>query len=475
LKFGGILQIIVRLVLVLDRLTAAIMARLYALIIVFSVFLLGTAACAPAEGNNNAAAQGAEPTITPIPTAPAVARPTYIVQRGDVQEILEFTGRWQPRDQMPLSFEVGGAVRQVNVQRGDTVVAGQLLADLQITELENQLATAELNLQTAQQSLESGGVTSVGSVADAEIALANARLSLDSTRNGSPWTSLETARIGVEQAKLSLDAAQRTYDDLISHQDSPASSVDSARQSLENAKLSLRNAELSYFSAAQSFNTYQTQILQAENAVIQAELNLEKAKQGGSDPQLLQSVLSAQLSVDQLKADIARSSLYAPIDGEVLEVTIAPGDSVSAFETVITIGRSEPKEAIVSLAFSDVQRLSVGMIGVCQVVNQPDTAVQCIVRRLPLSASEADQTTRVAASLENLPSGQLVEIEMPLQVRSNVLWLPPAAIRTFQNRTFVVLQTPDGPRGVDVELGLQTDERVEIVSGLNEGDVVEGP
>ena len=64
---------------------------------------------------------------------------------------------------------------------------------------------------------------------------------------------------------------------------------------------------------------------------------------------------------------------------------------------------------------------------------------------------------------------------MPLETRENVLWLPPAAIRTFQNRTFVVLQTPDGPRTVDVQIGLQTDDRVEILSGVEEGDVVEAP
>ncbi len=114
------------------------------------------------------------------------------------------------------------------------------------------------------------------------------------------------------------------------------------------------------------------------------------------------------------------------------------------------------------------------MVGVCQVVNQPDTAVQCVVRRLPLSAQDADQTTRIAATLPDVAEGQLIDVQMPLQVSHDVLWLPPAAIRTFQNRTFVVLQTPDGPRRVDIEIGLQTDDRVEITSGLNEGDVVIG-
>jgi multidrug efflux pump subunit AcrA (membrane-fusion protein) len=64
---------------------------------------------------------------------------------------------------------------------------------------------------------------------------------------------------------------------------------------------------------------------------------------------------------------------------------------------------------------------------------------------------------------------------MPLQVSKNVLWLPPAAVRTFQNRTFVLLQTPDGQKVVDVTVGLKTDDRWEIKSGVNEGDIVVGP
>jgi macrolide-specific efflux system membrane fusion protein len=161
----------------------------------------------------------------------------------------------------------------------------------------------------------------------------------------------------------------------------------------------------------------------------------------------------------------------------VLEVTIKPGDAVKAYDSVMTIGRQEPKEIVATIAIGDAQKLSVGLIGICQVLNRPETAVQCIVRRLPLSAKDADQTTRIAASLEDLKliTGTLIDVQMPLKVSSNVLWLPPAAVRTFQNRTFVVLQTPDGPRSVDVEVGLRTTDRVELKSGVKEGDVVIGP
>lgn len=433
-------------------------------------------ACVPQnQPGGDSQFQQAEPTSTPIPTAPAVARPTYLVQRGSVQEILEFSGRWQPRDQAALSFEIAGSVRQVTVQRGDTVSAGQLLADYQITELEDSLASAQLELETALANLESGSEGEAESVVDAEIALANARLNLENTKAQSPWTSVASARLQLDNAKRDLENAERAYDDARSRADQPASSVDSALQALENARASLRSAEISYSQAAQSFNNHQYSIAQQENAVIQAELNLEKARSGAGDPSAQQTVRSTQLRIDQINADIARSSLYSPIDGVVLEVNIQPGDQVEAFQAVIVVGLPEPKEAVASLAIGDAQRLSVGMVGVCQVLNDPDSAVQCVVRQIPLSSRDADQTTRVAASFDEVATNQLIEIQMPLQVRENVLWLPPAAIRQFQNRTFVVLETPDGPRSVDVQLGLQTDERVEIISGVNEGDVVQGP
>ncbi len=433
------------------------------------VLLLSVAACAGGP-------QQVNPTATPIPTAPAAAPPTYAVQRGDVEDIFEFSGRWQPRDQEQLAFQVGGNVRSVNVRRGDTVTKGELLADLQIDDLENQLATEKIALQTALDNAQSSAQGSVESVSDAEVALANARLSLQAAQNNLPWTSVTSAQLALQSAQQAVSDAQRSYDNAVSHPEvqGAASAVDGAYQQLQSAQNQLKSAQNSYYSAAQGYNNAQAQIKQQQNSVVQAELNLQKAQQNAAAGSSDQNVLSAQLAIQQTEAKIAQSSLVAPADGVVLDVTIKPGDSVTAYKVVITIGNPEPKEAIASLAYSDAQNLSVGMVGVCEVLNQPDTAVQCVVRRTPISGQDADQTTRVAATLPNVAQDQIIDIQMPLKVSKDVLWLPPAAIRTFQNRTFVVLQTPDGPRSVTVELGLQTDDRVEIKSGLNEGDVVIG-
>jgi hypothetical protein len=101
--------------------------------------------------------------------------------------------------------------------------------------------------------------------------------------------------------------------------------------------------------------------------------------------------------------------------------------------------------------------------------------VQCVIRSLPLSASDADQTVRVAATLPEATLGQAVEIVMPLETREDVLFLPPGYIRTFQDRQFVIILTDEGEQIRDVVVGLRTEEREEIVSGLEVGDAALAP
>jgi hypothetical protein len=237
-----------------------------------------------------------------------------------------------------------------------------LLADLQIDDLENQFASAQISLESALASAQSSSEGSVQSVTDAEIALANARLQLQNAQNNLPWTSVESARLQIQSAEQQVANAQRAYDDAISHAENPATTVDSAYQQLLSAQNSLRSAQNSYYSAAQSYNNAQAQLKTNENNVIQAELNLQQAQQNAAGGVSDDQVRTAQLNIEQIQAKIAQSSLYAPTDGVVLEVTIAPGDQVTAYTAVITIGRPEPKEAIASLSFTDAQRSSTSRI-----------------------------------------------------------------------------------------------------------------
>jgi multidrug efflux pump subunit AcrA (membrane-fusion protein) len=98
---------------------------------------------------------------------------------------------------------------------------------------------------------------------------------------------------------------------------------------------------------------------------------------------------------------------------------------------------------------------------------------------LPLKPGSTGGNIRI--TLEQPPgelgykTGDSVMLTIILEQKEGALWLPPQAVRDFDGRRFVIVQDPGGQRRVDVIVGIESDERVEILEGLNEGDVVIAP
>ena len=101
----------------------------------------------------------------------------------------------------------------------------------------------------------------------------------------------------------------------------------------------------------------------------------------------------------------------------------------------------------------------------------------------PIEPTEPDTTASdltVLRATTGSGSGQadaprVLKQRFVLEEKLDALWLPPAAVRTFQGRNFVVVQDEDGSqRRVDVRLGIESEERVEILEGLERGQTVVG-
>ena len=76
--------------------------------------------------------------------------------------------------------------------------------------------------------------------------------------------------------------------------------------------------------------------------------------------------------------------------------------------------------------------------------------------------------------MSDLELGDLARVTVVLEQKDAALWLPPAAIRAFQGRSFVIVQDEDRQRRVDVKVGIESKDRVEILEGLEEDQVVVG-
>ena len=80
---------------------------------------------------------------------------TVPVTTGTIQQTVTSSGTIEPASQADLNFAVSGVVTGVNVKAGQTVTAGQVLATVDTTALNEQLNAAEAQLTAAQDKLAS--------------------------------------------------------------------------------------------------------------------------------------------------------------------------------------------------------------------------------------------------------------------------------------------------------------------------------
>jgi len=107
-----------------------------------SFFLLALAACSGADA--------ADRTDDPIPIPVRVALPVF---RSALPEIV-LTGTLGAKEEIPLGFKVGGVVARIAAEAGQLVREGDLLAELTLTEIDAQVATAREARDKARRDLE---------------------------------------------------------------------------------------------------------------------------------------------------------------------------------------------------------------------------------------------------------------------------------------------------------------------------------
>lgn len=430
---------------------------------------------------------GAQPTPTPFPTPVVAEKPLYTVQRGTVVTTLEFRGRVSPVTEQELFFETDGYVKTVYVAQGDVVQADDLLAELEVSDLENQLAQAEVALGTAELRLSQAEQENADALAEACIALEQARLRLAQSQAQDVDSDVTIAYVSLTQAQQAEADAEREYYESVERHEQwgewgePQASVDAYKRAWDQARDNLTTAQARYHQAvtARDNVTYTLQLQTKE--VELAELRVEKLERG-IDPLLRQEVEKARLDVKRLQDRIADARLVAPFAGRVLSLDVRAGDLAAAYKTALVLGDPGALEITADLSAAELSQMSIGQAATVRLLNRPDQDYAGHVRQLPYpygggaGGETDDSAARIAPDDPTvaLEIGELATVVIFLEQRDDVLWLPPAAIRSFQGRDFVVIQDDDIQRRVDVRLGLESEERVEILEGVQEGQVVVG-
>lgn len=296
---------------------------------------------------------------------------TAKVRRGDLTVSASAAGATVPMQEIALGFRESGLLIALNVQPGDVVAAGQVLAQLddieaqaQVTQAEANLrltqskladnaatiAQAEANLRLAQQKLE--GIPTAIAQAEANLVLADLKMAallaqpepallasaqanltvaqadLAALLAGPTVETLTIAQAELKQATLAVEQAQAGYDKIAWADDVGASPQAAA---LQAATLVYEKAAATY--QQQTAGATPDQIAAAEAKVALAQQQLTDLQDGPNPDE----IAAAQLAVIQAEAGFqtARDTTTLEIAVEQAQATLAAVQDTTALEIAV--------------------------------------------------------------------------------------------------------------------------------------------
>lgn len=353
------------------------------------------------------------------------------VTRETIVSALTTNGRVEPVEWGSARAEAAGVVRRVTVERGQSVRQGAALAELNPTTLGSEAAAARARVSQAEAELENlnqGGRSADLSAIDA---------------------SLATARQELAQAQREHEANRRLQEkNAITGQE-----VTASRERVERAQLQIQTLE----------QRRQALVGQAERTAAQARLREAQAAAGGTEQRLAMTVVRA------------------PVSGTVYELGVRPGAYLNPGDLVANIGRLDRVRVIVYVDEPDLGRVEVGMPVTIGWDAMPGRTWTGVVERKPTQVTPLGtrQVGEVTCVIENpgheLLPGTNVNAEIRSKVVESALTIPNAAIRREGGRTGVFVLSDGKIQWRDVQLGVTSVVRAQVLGGLNEGESIALP
>jgi len=377
-------------------------------------------------------------------------------------------------------------------------------AQAQIRTAENAVTAAQLAydnaVATAANAAVGYNVTVNQATVDAERARADASATCTTYGDSSAQcSSAITAKINAEQA-LETAILNRTTNSLRDSQ-----SMATASASLSNAQVALQKTQADLRKASvDSLRTARQALTNAEQArdlgeitnaqsVAAAQASLDSAVAGntsltrndGEEVSASQAaVLAAEQALVVAQEVLNDTSLIAPIDGEVGAVNVAVGDIVGASTGVAAVVLpTEDWEVYADFAESDAAQITVGDPATVSIDALPGSFASGTVSSLEVLASTSVNglvTYGVRVTLQDVPSGirdgMTASVSVEVEKAAGVVAIPQSVVLIRGEGAFVQRVGPDEVvTEVPVELGIQGDGLVEVISGVSAGDTLAVP
>ncbi len=347
------------------------------------------------------------------------------VAKSSISESISASGKLVPEENLVMKSLVAGKVLRLLVKPGDSVQKGQLLMQLESTDLQAAVVSAQDALQVALDSL-----------------------SLEELRNRQDNQNRQEEIVGFQDA---LKVAAR---ELKLNQDLFAIGA--------VAKMDLMKTQDAVSTASQA-------LARANRGLKQ--LNLESGlKRRG----LTRAITEAQNSLSKAKTAVLSQKVVAPFAGQILEVGSQEGDFVLTDAPLFTLADTSRLRVDGELDESSASSVKPGQ-DVQVLIGEKTFAAR--VDKIAPQATTANNASNVPVTIvfkgispKERPNTS-VSFDITTAIHANVPSLPRGPFLTTGGERWVfVLISPNAAERRDVRFGVTNAERVEVLEGLEVGE-----
>ena len=347
---------------------------------------------------------------------------------------------FRPRRSVTVLSDTGGRVAAIPVAVGDVVSEGQDLVVLDDRELRLAVRRAEAARQAAEDGVR-GNLLTLRS-------------------------NLRGAETGWERARAAL-ARDR---ELHATGGAALSQVEAAEHAERDAAEALRAAREQLNLAAGRGPSAEPPLDVAEDTALV-----------GADPDVVQ----ARLAAEQAAYDLGRAILAAPLAGTLTALEASLGNHLDPGGAVATVATLDDILAEVRIDEVDIGKLQVGQEVVLTTDSVRDVELQGRIALIPPAMTDHLVAVEVEVDESGLPAGAVLRAgascraRVEAELKRDVTVVPFAALLERPGGSVAFVAVPDDDIGAvhrlerrDVELGASSVSDVEVIGGVEEGELV---
>ncbi len=432
------------------------------------------------------------------------------VKRNDFLVSIIEGGTLKAVHEVTVRSELEGVARIISiVPEGTNVHQGDLLVELDSSDLRERLGAQEVTFQNAQfafvQAKENLAIQKSlieSNLKDAELKVEFAQSDLSKYLEGD-WPQLEKdtrARITIAEEELTRAEDRYNWTQQLQKKGyATKSELDADSLAVKRKQIELAQTQEQLRLLTKYDFPKRKRALEA--AVEQAQKELERLKlRSASQISQVEASLKSQSAtlelqekrLNELKQQLELTRIYAPQDGLVVYasssnpgngILIEEGATVRQKQDIIKLPDVSQMMLEIRVHESHVQKIRPGLQAYVTIDSLPDQQFQGRIRKvavLPDSSSRFFNPNLKVYTTEVLIEDEIPDLKPGISGRAevvitnlqNVLTVPIQAVTTRNGRQVCLVEKNRSARPVPVEVGMYSDRLIEIKSGLKEGDLV---